>query len=154
MSFVSDFLAAGYLEYPTPILDPISGFLKRVRQKRMVIEEDGNLEQTIEVHWYTNNNGAYGIPVADWITAHPDLSDTQKARERERYRPYTYTGSTRGYMIDPRTEARPIVPPNQDGTYPAYAVEEKMAWLIHPVAEVVFGLSAQSMGNMEGSKRF
>ena len=51
------------LAYPTPIPDPISLFLLKVVHEKLVIEADFELSQTVRVEFYTDDQGAFGIPV-------------------------------------------------------------------------------------------
>ena len=116
-----------HLAYPQPVADPISIFLMRVVHEKLVVEHDFELSQTVLVEFYTNNDGALGVPVAEYFDADTSLSTEQRERLKRQYASYTRTTGTRGYMIDPTTHE--IVPPSEDGTYPEGSVPEKMMWL-------------------------
>lgn len=160
-TLLEQFLAAGQLEYPEPIPDPYSSFVLKVIQHELVIERDGNMTQTVEVQFFTSDGaGGFGLSAADYFDADPELSDDQRVRLKDQYKPRTRTASTRGYMIDPLTGE--IVPPDETGEYPEGSVEEKMAWLTVNAADVptgdhlsekVFGLVLQSIGTMKERKR-
>ncbi|TDB64392.1 hypothetical protein [Arundinibacter roseus] len=125
----------------------------------LVIEHDLELSQTVRIEYWTDDNGAFGVPIAEYFDANETLSTEQKARSKAQYSPFTRTASTRGYMINPATGD--IVQPDEAGNYPEGSVPERMAWLSvlaenvpgDALSDKVIALIVQSMGTMAANKR-
>jgi hypothetical protein len=142
------------LEFPQPIEDLATGYLIKLIHEKLEISRDFELTQTVRLEFYTNDDGAFGIPVSEAIRLNPNLTEDQKARLIQTFRPVTRSSSTAGVFIDPVT-LTPVLP-NEAGEYPANAIPEKAAWL-SVLAEVVPGeklsdkvkaLLLDSMGKM------
>lgn len=147
------------LFYPLPIPDPASGHLLQMSMESFSIDANFDMSMTVRMTFWTNDNGTFGIPLIESIEIDPNLSKEQKARLKEQYKPFFRPASTRGVMIDPATQIP--VSPNDEGIYPENAIPEKMLWMSvkasdvpgELVADKVFAMLTQSMGNMVERKR-
>lgn len=124
------------LEYPQPIEDLATGYLIKLVHDRLEISHDFELTQTVRLEFYTNVEGAFGLPVREAIRLNPNLSEDQKARLINIFKPVTRTSSTAGVYVDPLTFE--VVMPDEGGNYPEGAIPEKTAWL-NVLAEAVPG---------------
>jgi len=115
------------LSYPLPIPDSLSNHLIKLVHHSLIIEKDFELTQVVEMVFYTNDNGDFGIPVLDSINLNPNLTPEQKARQLEVFRTRTRTVGTRGDYINPVTQQ--IVQRGSDGELPEGAIPEKFLWL-------------------------
>ena len=147
------------LTYPLPIPDPASGHLLQMSMEKFSLDADFEMSQTVRMEFWTNVDGAFGIPLADHIALDPNLSEEQKARLTRQYQSFTRTASTRGVKVDPQTQLQ--VFPDEEGIYPANAIDEKMLWMSlmakdvpgESVANKVFAMLVGSMGKMIDRKR-
>lgn len=138
----------------TPILDPISGHLIQLQHHRLIVEHDMELTQEVRQVFYTNDDGEFGIPLLESIDLNPNLTDEQKNRQKQVFKPVIRTVSTRGFMVDPVTQE--IVQPNESGEYPEGSIPERLIWASVLASEVpglsmsekVSALLLQSMGKM------
>lgn len=142
------------LEYPQPVQDLGTDYLIKLVHEKLIISHDFELTQTVRLEFYTNVEGAFGIPVLEAIRINPNLSEDQKTRLLKVFQPVTRTATTAGYYVDPVTLQQ--VAPDEGGNYPEGAIPEKAAWLNVLAADVpgkklsdkVKGLLLQSMANM------
>lgn len=142
------------LTYPQPIEDLATGYLIKLIHEKLEISHDFELTQTVRLEFYTNDEGAFGIPAREAIRLNPNLSEDQKARLLNTFKPVTRTSSTAGVFLDPQT-LQPVQP-DEGGSYPAEAIPEKAAWLSVLANEVpgeklsdkVKALLLQSMATM------
>lgn len=138
----------------TPILCPISGHLIQLQHHKLIIESDLELTQEVRQVYYTNQEGEFGIPLMESISLNPNLTEEQKARQIQVFKPVIRTVTTRGDMIDPVTTE--IVFPDETGEYPKGTIPERMMWLSVLAAEVpgdtlsskVIALIVMSMSKM------
>lgn len=122
------------ISLPSPILCPMSGHLIQLQHHRLIIEPDLELTQEVMQVYYTNEDGQFGIPLLESIGLNPSLTDEQKSRQRQVFKPIVRSVSTRGDMIDPVTTE--IVLPNESGQYPEGAIPERVMWLSVLASEV------------------
>jgi len=115
------------LSYPLPIPDSLSNHLIKLVHHSLIIEKDFELTQVVEMVFYTNDNGDFGIPVLDSINLNPNLTTEQKARQLEVFRTRTRTVGTRGDYVDAKTQK--VVQRGEDGELPEGAIPEKLIWL-------------------------
>lgn len=142
------------LTFPQPIPDLSTGYLIKLTHKKLEIDEDFELTQTVKIEFYTDVEGDYGIPAAESIDLNPNLSFEQKERAKRAVEPTTRTTGTRGFYVDPSTQA--IVQVQEDGTYPDGAIPERLLWLNvlaqdvpgDKLSDKVKALLLQSMGKM------
>lgn len=115
------------LSFLNPIQDLATGYLIKVIHHRLIIEADFEMTQEVRLEYFTDDDGQFGIPVAESLRLNPNLSEDQKARLIQAFRPVTRSASTRGVMIDPVTHEQ--VFPADSGDYPEGAIPEKLLWL-------------------------
>jgi len=115
------------LTYPAPIPDIVSGYLIKLTHSRLIIEADFELTQEIKLEYFVDDDGDFGIPVKEFIELNPNLSEDQKKRIINIYRPTTRSSSTAGIMINPQNGETVNV--DEDGNYPEGSVPEKAIWL-------------------------
>lgn len=147
------------LTYPAPIPDLASGHLLQMSLEKFSIDADFEMTQTVRMTFWTNDNGAFGIPLSDSISLDPNLSEEQRARLLKQYQPFFRTASTRSVKVDPLTQL-PVFP-DENGLYPEGSIDERMLWMSvlaanvpgDLVADKVFAMLTQSMGNMIERKR-
>lgn len=147
------------LTYPAPILDPSSGYLLQMSMDKFSIDANFEMSYTVRMDFWTNVDGAFGIPLKDSIKLDPNLSEEQKARLQKQYQSFTRTASTQSVKVDPVTQL-PVFP-DEEGNYPEGAIDEKLLWMSvladqvpgKLVSEKVFAMLTQSMTNMIERKR-
>lgn len=147
------------LTFPSPIQDPASGHLLQMSMEKFSIDADFEMSLTVRMEFWTNDGGAFGIPLADSISLNPNLSEEQKARLLRQYQPFTRTAATRSVKVSPVTQL-PVFP-DVNGLYPTGSIDERMLWMSVKAADVpgllvadkVFAMLTQSMGNMISRKR-
>jgi len=147
------------LSFPLPIPDSISDHLIKLVHHSLIIEKDFELTQVVEMVFYTNHNGDFGIPLIDSINLNPNLTPEQKARQLQVFKSQTRTVGTRGHFIDPITQN--LVERDEAGELPEGAIPEMLLW--HEVlsskipgeklSDKVKALLMQSMQKMVERKR-
>jgi hypothetical protein len=115
------------LTYPQPVPDLATGYLIKLSHARLVIGADFELTQEVRLDYYTDDAGTFGLPVADAINLNPNLTEDQKRRLVQMFKPSTRTSTTAGVMLDP-VSLEPVAP-DESGSYPAGAFPEKLIWL-------------------------
>ena len=142
------------LRYPTPVKDLTTGYLIDVTHSRLIIGADFELTQEVRLEYYTDDDGALGLPIAEAIRLNPNISEDQKRRLTQVFKPVTRTTSTAGYFVD--AESLEYVTLDENGDLPANAIPERLLW-VNVLAEDVPGeklsdkvkaLLLQSMGQM------
>lgn len=115
------------LTFPQPVLDIATGYLIKLTHNRLIISHDFELTQEVRLDYYTNDEGAFGIPVAEAVRLNPNLSEDQKARLIQAFKPVVRSSTTAGVYVD--AESQNVVFPNEAGELPAGAIPEKLIWL-------------------------
>jgi len=142
------------LFYPAPVKDLATGNLIKLVHEKLEITSSFELIQTVRLEFYTDDEGTFGIPLAEAVRLNPNLSEDQKARLAQTFKPVRRTASTEGVFVDSTTLE--TVLPDENGNYPPGAMPEKAAWL-NVLAEAVPGeklsdkvkaLLLESMGKM------
>jgi hypothetical protein len=142
------------LIYPAPIPDLATGYLIQLSHESLLIDSNFELTQTVRLDYFTDDDGALGIPVADALNLNPNISPEQTARLIQAFKSTTRAASTVGVMVDPATLLQ--VYPDEAGVYPEGAIAEKQIWLNalasqvpgDKLSEKVKGLLLSSMGKM------
>jgi hypothetical protein len=147
------------LTYPLPIPDPSSPYLILMSHESLLITQDFELTQKVRMEYYTKDGEELGIPLLDSIQLDPNLTNDQKGRMINQWKPFFREVSTRGFFVDMTTlelvEAEGGIPPEN-------AMPEKMLW-VNVLADQVPGdklsdkikaMLIQSMSKMVNRKRF
>jgi hypothetical protein len=146
------------LSFPTPIPDPSSDYLILMSHESLLITQDFEMTQKVRMEYYTKDGEELGIPLLDSIQLDPNLTDDQKGRMLNQWKPFFREVSTRGYFVDMTTlelvEAEGGIPPEN-------SMPEKMLWINvlsadvpgEKLSEQIKNMLMQSMSKMIARKR-
>ena len=146
------------LSFPTPIPDPASDYLIVMSHESLTISHDFELTQKVRMEYYTKDGDELGIPLLESIRINPNLTDDQKARMSNQWKPFFRQVSTAGFFVDMTTLELVDV---EGGIPPENAMPEKMLWMNvlasqvpgEKLSEKIQALMIQSMGKMVERKR-
>jgi hypothetical protein len=146
------------LTYPLPIPDPSSSYLIMMSHESLLITQDFELTQKVRMEYYTKDGEELGIPLLDSLQLDPNLTEEQKGRMLNQWKPFFREVSTRGYFVDMTTlelvEAEGGIPPEN-------SMPEKMLWINvlsadvpgEKLSEQIKNMLMQSMSKMIARKR-
>jgi nicotinamidase-related amidase len=84
------------------------------------------MRASIELQFWTNNDGEFGEPVLQVIANDSELTARQKANDMEVFRTRIWSSTTRGSWCNPTTGA--LVYPDNSGNYPEGSVTQLTFW--------------------------
>ena len=114
------------LAFNIPILHRHSNYLIKLVHHKLEIEKDMEMRASIELQFWTNNDGEFGEPVLQVIANDSELTARQKANDMEVFRTRIWSSTTRGSWCNPTTGA--LVYPDNSGNYPEGSVTQLTFW--------------------------
>jgi len=146
------------LSFPLPIPDPASDYLIGMSHESLTITHDFELTQKVRMEYFTKDGEEIGIPLLESIRINPNLTDDQKRRMSNQWKPFFREVSTSGYFVDMTTLELVEV---EGGVPPENAMPEKLLWMNVLAANVpgdklsdkIKAMLIQSMGKMIERKR-
>ncbi len=119
------------LELTTPLQDKYSNHLKKVIHKKLVIESDLEMSQTIEIVFYENIDQSFGRPLLQVIESDNTLTPEEKLQYSQRYKSIEYTAKTSGAYVNPANGELVF---SENGSYPEGSVSELSFWQSLPIS--------------------
>ena len=146
------------LSFPSPIRDPSSDYLIVMSHESLTISHDFELIQKVRMEYYTKDGEELGIPLLESIRINPNLTNDQKARMSNQWKPFFREVSTSGYFVDMTTLELVEV---EGGIPPETAMPEKYLWMNvlandvpgEKLSDKIKSLLIQSMNKMIDRKR-
>jgi hypothetical protein len=146
------------LTYPLPIPDPSSSYLIMMSHESLLITQDFEMTQKVRMEYYTKDGEELGIPLLDSIQLDPNLTDDQKGRMLNQWKPFFREVSTRGYFVDMTTLE---LVDSEGGIAPENSMPEKMLWINvlsadvpgEKLSEQIKNMLLESMSKMIARKR-
>lgn len=147
------------LTYPLAIPDPSSPYLIMMSHESLLISHDFEMTQKVRMEYYTKDGEELGIPLIDSIQLDPNLTDDQKGRMLNQWKPFFREVSTRGYFVDMTTLE---LINSEGGIAPENSMFEKMLWINvlsdqvpgDKISDKIKAMLIQSMSKMVNRKRF
>jgi hypothetical protein len=147
------------LSFPTPIPDPSSDYFIVMSHEALIITYDFEMTQKVRMEYYTKDGAELGIPLLDSIQLDPNLTNDQKGRMMNQWKPFFREVSTSGYFVDMTTLE---LVDAEGGVPPANAMPERMLWMNvladqvpgAKLSEKIKAMLLQSMEKMVNRKRF
>jgi hypothetical protein len=110
------------------------------------------------MEYYTKDGEELGIPLLDSIQLDPNLTDDQKGRMLNQWKPFFREVSTRGYFVDMTTLE---LVDSEGGIAPENSMPEKMLWINvlsadvpgEKLSEQIKNMLLESMSKMIARKR-